>query len=337
MQAPAALRRIRSLHAHTASTATAPALRAAVDAPLHSARPELAVPADPLAQFSRVMVVIAHPDDESMAGGTIAKFVRAAAPFCVFPPPPPDVVAQTAAGAAVRIVVLTNGDKGSGDLEMTSPRLARLRAEEMAAAAATLGATAVLLGYPDGELENTYTARMRVAAQIRLFEPQLLITFNPVTDNNGYHNGRAHRDHNIAGQIALDCFYPLARDHLQFKELWDPDTYGGVLRRDAPELADLTEPLPGWKIQEAYLFATHRVPDGVSVAGPPPWHETVVVDTTGTLETQARALSKHATQTGAKGWEEILPRLEGRSRAMGEGTEPPVAAAEWFTRVLNMG
>eukprot|EP01045_Picozoa_sp_COSAG04_P034751 COSAG04_NODE_7742_length_1074_cov_1.569231_1_plen_330_part_00 len=317
MQAPAALRRIRSLHAHTASTATAPALRAAVDAPLHSVRPELAVPADPLAQFSRVMVVIAHPDDESMAGGTIAKL--------------------TAAGAAVRIVVLTNGDKGSGDLEMTSPRLARLRAEEMAAAAATLGATTVLLGYPDGELENTYTARMRVAAQIRLFEPQLLITFNPVTDNNGYHNGRAHRDHNIAGQIALDCFYPLARDHLQFKELWDPDTYGGVLRRDAPELADLAEPLPGWKIQEAYLFATHRVPDGVSVAGPPPWHETVVVDTTGTLETQARALSKHATQTGAKCWEEIMPRLEGRSRAMGEGTEPPVAAAEWFTRVLNMG
>ena len=62
------------------------------------------------------MVVIAHPDDESMAGGTIAK--------------------MAALGKAVRIVVLTNGDKGSGDFEMTSERLAELRGAEMHAAAA---------------------------------------------------------------------------------------------------------------------------------------------------------------------------------------------------------
>ena len=96
--------------------------------------------------------------------------------------------------------------------------------------AQVLGADAVILGIPDGELENTYIARMRVAAQIRLFRPELLITFNPTVDLTGYSNGRSHRDHSIAGQIALDCFYPLARDHLQFKELWEPQQHRQTLQ-----------------------------------------------------------------------------------------------------------
>lgn len=50
-----------------------------------------------------------------MASGTIGRF--------------------TGLGKAVRVVVLTNGDKGSGDFSMTSERLAELRAAEMHAAA----------------------------------------------------------------------------------------------------------------------------------------------------------------------------------------------------------
>ena len=45
--------------------------------------------------------------------------------------------------------------------------------------------------------------------------------------------------------IALDCFYPLARDHLQFKELWEPGKHRATLRREAPELAELSTPLQG--------------------------------------------------------------------------------------------
>jgi LmbE family N-acetylglucosaminyl deacetylase len=45
----------------------------------------------------------------------------------------------------VKIVVLTNGDKGSGNTSVTSAALAVTRAEEMHAAAAALNATAVLL------------------------------------------------------------------------------------------------------------------------------------------------------------------------------------------------
>ena len=113
----AAMRRLWQLTVHT-RRASGQTVRyeAAEDAPFHATRPELAIRADPLVQFDRVLVVIAHPDDESMAGGTIARF--------------------TERGKAVRLVVLTNGDKGSGDLTMTSERLAELRAAEMHKAAA---------------------------------------------------------------------------------------------------------------------------------------------------------------------------------------------------------
>ena len=126
-------RRLRQLRQHTRPAAGhQPKHEAVVDAPFHATRPELGTPADPDSQFARVMVVIAHPDDESMAGGTIAK--------------------MAALGKAVRIVVLTNGDKGSGDFEMTSERLAKLRAAEMHAAAEVNLQT--LLGFPLKMLEN---------------------------------------------------------------------------------------------------------------------------------------------------------------------------------------
>ena len=95
-----------------------------------------------------------------------------------------------------------------------------------------------------------------------------------------------------------------------------------MLRDSAPELAELSAPLPGWKIKEAYLFATTRVADGITTRGPPPWYETVVVDTSGTLETQAQALSQHKTQTGGSEWAQLLPRLESRSAVLGAASKP---------------
>lgn len=95
--------------------------------------------------------------------------------------------------------------------------------------------------------------------------------------------------------------------------------------------------MQGWKIREAYLFATTRVADGNQTAGAPPWYETVVVDTTGMAERQARSMAEHKTQTGDMGWQELLPRFERRAAVLGEATRPPVGAAEWFTRVMNMG
>ena len=90
----------------------------------------------------RVLMITAHPDDcEFGAGGTVAKFVKE--------------------GKDVALVVVTNGDKGSSDRTMTSPRLAEIRAEEQRNASRTLGVEQVtFLGYPDGEVEDTRQLRL---------------------------------------------------------------------------------------------------------------------------------------------------------------------------------
>jgi LmbE family N-acetylglucosaminyl deacetylase len=210
-----------------------------------------------------------------------------------------------------------------------------MRHREMDAAAAALGPTvrAVQLGYEDGELVNSYEVRLRVAAQIRIHRPQLLVTFNPAYNFNHYQHGTEHKDHKTAGAIALDCFYPLARDYLQLPELWQPRKYRSVLAR-FPELAanrsgwDLTTPLKGWKVAEAYLFAAERL------SFDPPRYETVAVDVSAALETMARSLAAHASQTGHASWKALLPGIANRTAQLGRASGMP--NAEWFTRVMNM-
>lgn len=271
---------------------------------------ESGTPPRPFEQFARVMAVTAHPDDESLWSGTLSLF--------------------SALGRSVRIVCLTNGDKGSGSYNVTPPELARQRAEELRRAAAELfGAEVVQLGYEDGMLENTYEARLRVAAQIRLHKPDLLVAFNPTDNFNHIQRGSWHRDHQMSGAIALDAFYPGARDHLQFKELWEPEKYRSYLRR-FPELRHLRTPLLGWDVREAYLFAAERVDAQV------PRYQTVVVALDdAAMERKARSLAQHVSQTGGQSWEELLPRLQNRSGTLGAASRPPLRYAEWFTRVVN--
>src|SRR3954470_15724480 len=85
-------------------------------------------------EHRRVLLIGAHPDDpEFSSGGTVAGWVRA--------------------GIDVIFVVVTSGDKGTPDKEMTHDRLSRMREEEQRAAAARLGVTNVnFLRFPDGEL-----------------------------------------------------------------------------------------------------------------------------------------------------------------------------------------
>ena len=261
------------------------------------------------------MVVTAHPDDEGMGSGLISRF--------------------TATGAEVKIVVCTNGDKGTGNTSITSHELADMRAIEMHNAAAQLNATAVLLGYEDGELVNSYEARLRVAAQIRMFKPQLLITITPVRNFGHYQLGTEHKDHRTAGEIALDCFYPLARDHLQFAELWQPHTeHNRKVLDQFPELDgwDKAEPLPGWKISEAYFFAVERFG-----AWGPPRYETVEVPLAEEdLERMAKSLAMHKSQTGGATWQDLLPGMQKHAAVLGGASNPPQQYSEWFTRVVNL-
>jgi len=224
----------------------------------------------------RVMVVVAHPDDaEFGCGGSVAKWVKK--------------------GKEVTYVILTNGDKGSGDRSMTSERLAKIREEEQLNAARTLGVERVrFLGYPDGELEDTREVRRAVTAEIRRWRPERLVIQNPFRTLNLY---ASHRDHRIAGGVALDCVYPLARDHLSFPEL-------------------LAQGLEPHKVREVYLM----------------WWENpeVVVDITDTMDLKLKALACHASQMDD--FAAVEARV--RERAAEAGKPKGFAYAETFNRIV---
>ena len=174
----------------------------------------------------RAMVVFAHPDDAEIgSGGVVAKWI--------------------AAGCEVTYVLCTNGAAGTTDRALTSAALVQKRADEQRAAADAMGVKhVVMLGYPDGELEDTRGFLGDVVRALRQYRPDTVFVHDP----HRIH-GFQHRDHRNAGIATTDAVYPYARDHLHFpehittdgldphkvRELW----YWGM---DAPNvIVDITE------------------------------------------------------------------------------------------------
>jgi LmbE family N-acetylglucosaminyl deacetylase len=101
----------------------------------------------------------------------------------------------------------------------------------------------VMLGYPDGALEDTRAFLGDVVRAIRRYRPHTVFVHDP----HRVH-GFQHRDHRKAGIVTTDAVYPYARDHLHFpghaaeglephkvRELW----YWGM---DEPNvIVDVTE------------------------------------------------------------------------------------------------
>ncbi len=159
-----------------------------------------------VANYQRAMVIVGHPDDpEFFMGGTVARL--------------------TQAGLQVEYVILTAGDKGSDDRDLSDQELAAARVLEQRAAAAALGAGQVaFLGYPDGFLAPTYEAQRDTVREIRRFKPDIILTTDPERLYSPW--GVSHRDHRMAGLIVLDAVFPAARNHRYFPELlaegWEP-------------------------------------------------------------------------------------------------------------------
>jgi LmbE family N-acetylglucosaminyl deacetylase len=143
----------------------------------------------------RAMVVFAHPDDAEIgSGGVIATWV--------------------AAGCEVTYVLCTNGNAGTADRTQDPAELARRRAKEQRAAADFMGVKhVVMLGYPDGELEDTRAFLGDVVRAVRRHRPHTVFVHDPYRMK-----GFQHRDHRKAGIVTTDAVYPYARDHLHFPE-----------------------------------------------------------------------------------------------------------------------
>ena len=152
--------------------------------------------------IERVMALFAHPDDpEFFAGGLLAKL--------------------GSEGKRLIYVLVTSGDKGSDDPEMSGERLINIREAEQRAAAGVAGAKpedVIFLRVPEGTLMPDLALRKVLTRVIRQWKPDMVITNDPMTRWSRF-GGINHPDHIAIGHAALDAVYPTARDRLNFPEL----------------------------------------------------------------------------------------------------------------------
>ena len=134
-------------------------------------------------QFTKVMVIAAHPDDpEFGCAGTIAKWASE--------------------GKEIVYCLVTSGDVGTRDLLITPGQLASLREKEQRAAAQELGVKEVyFLHHHDGMVVNDMHLRRQLALELRRIQPEVVVTIDP------WRHYQMHPDHRAAGQGALDAIY----------------------------------------------------------------------------------------------------------------------------------
>jgi len=133
----------------------------------------------------RVLIVFAHPDDETWMNGTVAK-----------------IASQN---NQLHLIYATSGDKGddvSGQ-NLKDQKLATVREQETLEALKSLGVdkNVEFLRFPDSDLHNAvFPLAQKIKTRIDSIDPQLVITFGP-----GGVTG--HTDHIAAGlatQLAFD-------------------------------------------------------------------------------------------------------------------------------------
>lgn len=153
----------------------------------------------------KVLFVFAHPDDaEIYCGGLIARLVED--------------------GKHVKLVKMTTGNKGSRQENISEKDLAATREKEDRDALATLGLSdqdSVNLDLGDGEVANDLETIGKLVAEVRRFQPDVIVTHNPenalIRDLDGAYYVN-HRDHRHTALTALDAAYPYSRDLLFFPE-----------------------------------------------------------------------------------------------------------------------
>jgi LmbE family N-acetylglucosaminyl deacetylase len=132
--------------------------------------------------FSRVLCVVAHPDDVEY--GTSSA-----------------VGAWTARGIDVAYLLLTRGEAG---MDASPPdRTRELRTQEQLRAAEAVGVTKVtFLDHPDGVLEYGLALRRDVARAIRQYRPDAVVVGSWEVE---FTAGLNQADHRVAGLTALDA------------------------------------------------------------------------------------------------------------------------------------
>jgi LmbE family N-acetylglucosaminyl deacetylase len=131
--------------------------------------------------WRRGLAVVAHPDDIEYCGV---------------------VPAWTSAGREVSYLIVTHGEAGIDSVEPAEA--ARIRDGEQRKSAKLAGVESVAyLDYPDGVVQGSLGLRRDIAAAIRRYRPDVLITLN---HHENFRSGaRNSPDHRAVGGAALDA------------------------------------------------------------------------------------------------------------------------------------
>jgi LmbE family N-acetylglucosaminyl deacetylase len=194
------------------------------------------------------LAIYAHPDDPDVScGGTLAAWAQA--------------------GCEVRVLLCTDGGKGTMDPDVDPRALAVQRAAEAAEAGALIGLSGQeLLGYPDGELGDDHEFRELLVATVRRFRPEVVLCPDPtaIFFGQGYFN---HRDHRVLGLAVLDAVAPAAALPLYFPSAGSGHQVGTVLLSGTLE-PDVWVDISGTVDVKGEAVGCHRsqFPDGVEWA-----------------------------------------------------------------------
>jgi LmbE family N-acetylglucosaminyl deacetylase len=183
---------------------------------------------------ARALAIAAHPDDiEFNASATLAKW--------------------SAAGCEVSYLVLTDGSKGTWDVQEDVEALVATRVVEQRAAATAVGATGqvVMLGEVDGELDAGLAVRERVAYWIRMLRPDVVLGHDP------WRRYRLHPDHRHAGWLTVDGVVA-ARDPFFFPDDGLAHHRPETLLLFEAEEPDHVEDVTGFEESKVAALLAHR-------------------------------------------------------------------------------
>lgn len=268
-----------------------------------------------VAPMPGLMAFHAHPDDEVIStGGTLSRYAEA--------------------GEQVVVVTATDGAEGEihnyDDPDEIRPRLAELRAEEIAAALNILGVDDhEFLGYRDsgmmGEESNHHPeafwqadlmeSTRRLIRLIRRYRPEVMTIYDPF-------GGYGHPDHINVHRVGMAAFVgasDLGRFPLEDgEELWEPSKlyWTAWARSRVARFAEI-------RYEMGLIEAVER--DRMAQAGVPDRDVTAWIDVTDRVDLKEKALRAHRSQI-PEDWFMI---------SVADEHKPEVFGREAFVRVFS--
>jgi len=270
-----------------------------------------------------VLLVHAHPDDESMGtGGTMARLV--------------------AEGIRVDLVTCTDGAEGeihdpTLDPTEAHPRLAQIRREELACSVAALGGGAIhqhFLGYRDSGMVDTDAnahpesfwqadldeATGRLIEIVRMARPSVIVSY----DENGNYG---HPDHINAARIAREAYQASAGQPWQVARFYEiafvRERWFGLMSAmkergiSLPwDLDSVVEPRAADDLNPTNVAALNTVADAIESSeadadalefGRADADVTTRIDVSAFLDAKRRSMACHRTQAQDMGWLLDLP------------------------------